>query len=143
VAFLLDTTALSELTRLRPNPGFLTWMSDHPVADAFLGAPSIGELEIGIGLLEPSKKRRALESWLKKLINEFADRILPFDTASAQIWGRAIAAGRKGGRSLPMTDSQIAAIASAHQLAVVTRNVRHFKVSGFEGLEVINPWSAP
>jgi len=110
--------------------------------DAFLGAPSIGELEIGVGILDPSKKQRMLERWLKKLITEFGARILPFDTAAAQIWGRAISAGRRRGVSRPVTDSQIAAIAGAHGLAVVTRNIRHFKVSGFDDLEVINPWSA-
>lgn len=141
--FLLDTTALSELTKQRPNAGFLNWMSANSAQDAYIGAPSIGELEIGILLLKPSKKRRSLETWFQNLIDEFGERILSFDVAAARIWGRAVAAARHRGKTLPGTDSQIAAIATVRDLAVVTRNVRHFQVAGFENLKVIDPWSMP
>jgi hypothetical protein len=141
--YLLDTTALSELTKLRPNEGFLDWMSARSTQSAFVGAPSIGELEIGIRLLKPSKKRTSLELWLQQLTIDFEERILSFDVVAARIWGRAVAGARLRGTTLSLTDSQIAAIATAHSLAVVTRNVRHFQVDGFENLTVINPWRHP
>ncbi len=139
--FLLDTSALSELTKVQPNAGFLTWISAQSMQSAFVGAPTIGELELGVRLLKPSKKRSALESWLQNLVDEFEEHILPFDLASARIWGRAVAAASLKGMTLPATDSQIAAIASVNGLAVVTRNVRHFRAADFEGLVVLNPWS--
>ena len=139
--FLLDTSALSELTKVQPNAGFLTWMSAQSAQSAFVGAPTIGELELGIRLLKPSKKRSALESWLHNLVHEFEERILPFDLACARLWGRAAAAASLRGATLPATDSQIAAIASVHGLTVVTRNVRHFRADDFEDLVVITPWS--
>jgi predicted nucleic acid-binding protein len=141
VQFLLDTTALSELTRARPNAGFLQWISENSAEETFIGAPSIGELEVGITLLDQSKKRRSLEAWLQRLIADFGHRILPFDVSAARIWGRAVGAARRKGVSLPATDSQIAAIASVRGLAVVTRNVRHFEVAAFSDLVIVNPWS--
>lgn len=138
--FLLDTTAISELARQKANAGLVAWLSAHDAADTFLAAPCIGELAIGIALMEHSKKRRSLEGWLEKLIREFDRRILPFDTQAALLWGRAVGDSRKGGRSLPTIDSQIAAIASTRGLALVTHNVRHFKSEAFPGLEVVDPW---
>ena len=140
MSFLLDTTTLSELTKPTPNSGYLQWISTNSTGNAFIGAPSIGELEIGITLLDPSKKRRSLETWLAKLIGEFEGRILPFDAAAARIWGRAVGTARRNGLTLASTDSQIAAIAGVHGLAVVTRNARHFERPEFGQLEIINPW---
>lgn len=140
MAFLLDTAALSELTRREPNQGFLRWVTSRSAEETFIGAPSIGELEIGVGLLDRSPKRSSLEKWLQKLIYDFGDRILAFDTKAARVWGRAVAHERKLGRTLPATDSQIAAIAIANGLSVVTRNVRHFSVDAFAELDVVNPW---
>lgn len=141
MSFLLDTTALSELTKPRPNSGYLQWISAHSTHEAFIGAPSIGELEIGITLLDRSKKRRSLEAWLLKLISDFEGRILPFDAAAARVWGRAVGSARRNGLTLAATDSQIAAIACIHRLAVVTRNTRHFESAQFSQLDVINPWN--
>lgn len=141
MTYILDTTALSELTKPRPNSGFLAWLSRHSSNEAFISAPSVGELEAGIALLEQSKKRTNLERWLSKLVRDFEDRVLPFDLVSARIWGRAIGAARRAGRPLPLVDSQIAAIAKAHGLTVVTRNVRHFEVGELHDVDVVNPWS--
>lgn len=141
MSFLLDTTALSELTKPKPNTGFIRWLSSHSTDQAFIGAPSIGELEIGIALLGASKKRKDLEAWLQGLVSEFESRILPFDLSCARVWGQAIAAARRKGLSLPATDSQIAAIAIVHGLSVVTRNVRHFDLPPFGELQVVSPWS--
>ena len=58
--------------------------------------------------------------------DEFADRILPFDTKAAETWGEYVSrpALRNKPRSYP--DTQIAAIALSHNLIVVTRNVEDF-----------------
>ncbi len=140
MAYLLDTTAVSELTRRDPNRGLLSWLSANVAQETFIGSPSIGELELGIGLLDASKRRRDLEAWLEGIVADFEDRILPFDVRAARIWGKALASAKKAGRSLSATDAQIAAIACVHAIPVVTRNVRHFAVDAFRDIEVINPW---
>ncbi len=141
MSFLLDTTALSELTKRTPNAGYLRWLDAHATDETFIGAPSIGELEYCICLMPQSKKRRSLERWLETLTSEFEDRVLPYDVAAARIWGRTVAAARRLGRSLPSTDSQIAAIAIVHGICIVTRNVRHCSGDGFENLKISNPWT--
>jgi predicted nucleic acid-binding protein len=139
-AFLFDTTALSEVNKPQPNRGFLAWSAEHAADHSFIGAPSVGELQIGITLLPKSGRRSALERWLERLLHDFGDRVLPFDTAAARVWGISVAKSRRAGRTLPLIDSQIAAIAKVHDLAVVTRNVRHF-ADVFDGLAVVSPWS--
>ncbi len=42
------------------------------------------------------------------------------------------------GRPIDTAEAQIAAIALAAQLSLVTRNTKDFE--GIDGLEVINPW---
>jgi predicted nucleic acid-binding protein len=116
-------------------------MFEHQTNETFIGAPTLGELEAGIELLSASPKRRELEHFLRRLIADFEDRILPFEIAPARIWCRAVAVARHHGRTLPVIDSQLAAIASANGLAVVTRNARHFDTTAFPDLQVINPWS--
>lgn len=139
--FILDTSALSELTKRRPNSGFLAWMERQISADACITTVSVGEIEAGIEILDASQRRTDLEKWLKSLLLEFRDRILPFDVEPARIWGRALAHARRAGLTLPFADAQIAAIAIARDLSVVTRNARHFNLPGYESLRVLNPWT--
>lgn len=141
MAFLFDTTALSELTKPSPNEGFITWMRGQDTEEAYISCLSIGELALGIALLPPSKRRRGLEEWLETLTHQFGDRILAFDTECARAWGYLIAHARRSNLALPVVDSQLAATAVVHSLTVVTRNVRHFTVDGFDGLRVLNPWN--
>ena len=64
----------------------------------------------------------------------FTGRILPVDAKVADRWGRMVAAA---GRPLPAIDSLLAATALAHDLILVTRNVKDF--AGLP-LQIINPW---
>lgn len=139
--FLLDTSALSELTKPRPNHGYRSWIDNQDVRDTFLGTPSFGELEAGIRYLPPSPKRAVLERWLEELATSFESRMLPFDLEAARAWGFALAVARREGQSLAIIDSQLAAIALTRRITVVTRNVRHFQVAAFSGLNVFSPWT--
>ena len=140
MAFLLDTSAVSELTKRHPNEAYTAWLSRQQARDTYVATLTIGEIEAGIGLLPSSQKRRRLESWLTDLIAEFETRILSFDVACARMWGRAVSAARRGGRTLPVVDSQLGAIAHVYGLAVVTRNPKHFNDGVFPSLEVLSPW---
>jgi tRNA(fMet)-specific endonuclease VapC len=51
--------------------------------------------------------------------------VLPFDTESAEEYGRIRAEQRKKGRPIPGTDAQIAAVARLHGLTVLSAD-RHF-----------------
>jgi len=60
--------------------------------------------------------------------------LLSIDARIADIWGKLAA---NAGRALPAIDSLLAATAIAHQLVLVTRNVKYF--AGL-GVDVLNPW---
>jgi predicted nucleic acid-binding protein len=74
-----------------------------------------------------SAKAPIYEMWLVDIIEQFDERILDFDTACAKAAGqlsdRAVAIGRHPG----FPDIAIAATARVHDLAILTRNIRHFQ----------------
>lgn len=77
--YLLDTNAVSELRRARPNRAVLDWINDVPAGQLYLSAVTIGEIQAGIELTreqDPSKAEE-LESWLDRVLA--ACNILPMD----------------------------------------------------------------
>ncbi len=138
--YLLDTNAISEPKRARPDPAVLNWLGDQLPTDLHLSVISVGELRRGIIRLEPGRRRDDLDYWLAQLILRFDDRILPVDMDVTERWARLAEAQRAVGRTADMTDELIAATAHVHGLTIVTRNVRHFEHTG---CRVLSPWSEP
>lgn len=65
--------------------------------------------------------------------------ILPYDEAAADWHARERARLVAAGRTPPLLDGQIAAVAAVNDLVLVTSNVRDFR--GFDGLR-IEDWRA-
>ncbi len=86
-----------------------------------------------------SRRRHTLETTAREMFDEFAGRILPFDTDAASAYADLFAIRRKAGRPAMPMDLMIAAIARANGASMVTRDL-----GGFEdcGLTLINPWEA-
>lgn len=139
--FLLDTAAVSETRKPKPNPGYLGWLRQQHSDEAFIGTPTLGELFAGIAPLRAPAERERLLKWTLEILRTFEQHIVPLDAEAAQVWGEAMGDARRRGRILSVIDAQLAAIAFVNGFAVVTRNVRHFAVPEFEGLKVISPWS--
>ena len=135
--FLLDTCALSELMRTSPNPGVVTWFEQTPEPRMFASVLTIGELYRGIELLAAGRRRTALESKVAAFIDRFGARILPFDVHDAARWGRLDAQSSSKGRTLPMTDGMLAAVALERHLSIVTRNSQDFDGTS---AQIVNPW---
>ncbi len=70
---------------------------------------------------------------------DFAGRLLPFDSPAARSYALIAAARRAAGQPIAEADCQIAAIAHAHGAAVATRNVADFLGCG---VAVIDPWKS-
>lgn len=136
--FLLDTNAISEPKRARPNPGLMRWLADQLLSDLHLSVITVGELRRGIVRLEPGRRRDDLDFWLSDLILRYDQRILPIDLDVTERWASLAESHRAAGRASEMTDELIAATAHVHGLAIVTRNVRHFEHSG---CRLLSPWS--
>lgn len=134
---LVDTCVISEVR----HPNGLRQVKDavsalHP-GDVFFSVITIGELTAGIARLAAGARRDGLTAWLAGLEAGYADRILPVDTAVAQRWGEMTANCRESGKRLAVSDGLIAATASFHGMAVMTRNEKDFAATG---VRIINPW---
>jgi tRNA(fMet)-specific endonuclease VapC len=74
-----------------------------------------------------------LEAYLEQVIRE-SFPILPYDEAAATWHGHERARLEALGQPAPFVDGQIAAIAHAHQLVLVTANARDF--ARFQDLKI-------
>jgi toxin FitB len=138
--YLIDTDVISELRKKdQANPGVLAFFKEVSSRDTpvYLAAVTIGELRRGVELIRyrgDSKQAQTLERWLSRLLADYRDNVLSFDEDVAQVWSRL----RVPHPERPL-DKQIAATALIHDLVLVTRNVKHFAVTG---VKLINPFSA-
>jgi predicted nucleic acid-binding protein len=90
---------------------------------------------LGAYVLPRGKRRQQLESALDAMFREdFAGRVLPFDSAAA--YATVVAARRGAGRPISQFGAQIAAIALSRHAALATRNVSDFEECG---LTLTNP----
>ncbi|MEO1018563.1 MAG: type II toxin-antitoxin system VapC family toxin [Pseudomonadota bacterium] len=139
MSFLLDTNVVSEWTKPQPNPRVIGWLSEVDEDSVFLSAISLAELRRGIERLTLGRKRRRLDTWLtEELVPRFSGRVLAVDAIVADAWSKVVADQQSAGRSITIMDAFIAATASVHGLALVTRDVKDFELV-VERL--INPWS--
>lgn len=135
---ILDTNVISELLRREPSAAVETRLRGFPSGERFTTVVSEAEIRLGLAILPEGRKKHALQVRVDEILREvFADRILPFDSAAAQIYAEIAAGRRAAGRPISLADAQIAAIARVHAASLVTRNVRDFDGCG---LKVIDPW---
>jgi tRNA(fMet)-specific endonuclease VapC len=134
VRYLLDTNALSEPAKPRPDVHVMQRFSDswHEVCTA---APVWNELLYGCRRLAPSKRRRGLEQYLEEILAPSLS-ILPYDATAAAWHADERARLEKLGRTPAFVDGQIAAIAKVHDLILVTDNVADYQ--DFASLSIEN-----
>jgi tRNA(fMet)-specific endonuclease VapC len=120
----------------KPDPKIVKRLDEHN-GECAIAAPVWHELMYGCLRLPRGKRRAALQSYLENVVRA-SFRILPYDEVAATWHGRERARLEEVGRLVPYVDSQIAAIARAHGLILVTLNVKDF--AHFKELRVEN-WS--
>lgn len=132
--YLLDTNIFSELARPEPSARVLSKFQQHRIACASC-APVLHELRFGILRLPAGKRRDILTRFMDGLL-EYGIETLPYDDKAAELHAGKRAGLEAKGVTLPYVDGQIASIASANDVALVTRNTADFK--RFPGLRVEN-----
>jgi toxin FitB len=135
--YLLDTNAVSEWVKPRPNPGLIRWMEAADEDRIFLSVITLAELTYGVERMAAGARRSRLERWLvQELPLRFENRILPVDEKIAEAWGKTVTRSEAAGRPVGVMDAFLAATAEVHRLTLVTRNVGHFLLLK----AVVNPW---
>lgn len=135
---VLDTNVLSELMRAKPAPEVLAWIDGQPSSQLFISSITVAEILYGIARMADGKRKQGLLDLATLMFDEdFAGRILSFDSDAAVHYAGLAAESEVKGKVVEMADGQIAAIAALHDARVATRNVRHFD---YLGVPVINPW---
>lgn len=132
----LDTNALSEPFRPRPDATVLAWLAANP--DAVVTAISVGELLRGVAAIPDGARRVMLEEGMRSTLD--AAEVLAYDETAARIYAELHDRRRRAGRPLAVEDGMIAATCIANGARLATRNVRDF--AGL-GLELVNPWEDP
>jgi predicted nucleic acid-binding protein len=135
--YLLDTNIVSLFDpRRRQRAGLLIdWMRRN---DGSLRVSAVTLLEIETGLLKlrregKGKRAAEIEALRDGLMADFAERLLSMDAAVALAAARLVEAARPA--VIEWKDLVIAATAKTHGATILTRNLRHFAVTGVPALD--------
>jgi predicted nucleic acid-binding protein len=139
VSYLLDTNAVSEWVKPRPDPGLAAWLAGVDEDRVFISVVTFAELRRGVERMPSGARRRRLDAWLTHALpDRFEGRILSIDSIVADAWGRLVADREAAGRPIGVMGAFIAAIANVYQLGLVTRNSADLETTV---AEVLNPWT--
>jgi predicted nucleic acid-binding protein len=139
--YLVDTNVISAFapTKRAANAELAKWM-DRAGPKLFLSAITHAEIAAGIAKAEregATKRAASLREWWAAIVHLYGDRVLPFDSAAAEVAGTII--DRARAHDPGFEDIAIAATARSRGLEVLTANERHFVPLG---VPVRNPFKA-
>jgi predicted nucleic acid-binding protein len=139
--YLVDTNVISAAapTAAVRRPELMQWM-DSRSPDLFLSAVTIAEIADGIAKARregAQRKAADLSAWLRTVLHLYGDRVLSFDSATAEIAGALTDLARSRGHAPGFADMAIAATARRHDLTILSRNERHFAPMG---IAIVNPF---
>ncbi|HYA05609.1 MAG TPA: type II toxin-antitoxin system VapC family toxin [Xanthobacteraceae bacterium] len=128
--YLVDTNVISATspTTAVKRAEVIEWMDSHS-SDLFLSTVTIAEIAEGIAKAKrvgAARKASDLAAWLRAVLHLYGDRVLSFDSPTAEIAGALADLARGRGHSPGFADIAIAATARRHHLTILSRNARHF-----------------
>lgn len=138
--YLLDTNAVSAIRKIKSgkcNLNFELWLMRQANDDLFINSVVLYELKKGALLKRHNgdiKQADMLDAWIVGTIMPmFQNRILPFDEKCALVNAELNVPNAR-----PQYDSVLAATALAHDLVLITENVKDFE--NIPNLRIVNPF---
>lgn len=133
--YLLDTNVVSELRKPRPHGAVLAWIASVDDANLHISSVTLGEIQAGIELTreQDTEKAAQIEAWLDLVAQTY--NVLSMDASAFRTWAKLM---HRRSDTL-YEDAMIAAVAKAHGLTVVTRNVSDF--ANFD-IALLNPFES-
>jgi toxin FitB len=136
VKLLLDTNVISELRKgERADASVVAWAKTVRQENLYTSVLVLGEIRRGIEIKRRKDPRQgdALDRWFAGVQLRLGGRVLPVDEHVADIWGRIGSPD-----PLSLVDGLLSATALAHDMTLVTRNVKDVKRVG---VKVVNPFA--
>ena len=135
---ILDTNVLAEFMRAVPNSKVMDWIAQQVSSEVFVTTITQAEMYYGLALLPVGKRRSDMERAVQQMFEQdFAERILTFDSAAALEYAKLASLRRQIGKPIAQADAQIAAIALSKNAVFATRNIADFCDCQ---LSLVNPW---
>ena len=131
---LLDTNVVSVILRGKEPPELTLRLAERPPEDLYISTITAQEVLFGFRRKQGVEH---LEDRFERLLDRY--EVLPFDLAAARVCADIAATLATQGKPLELADLEIAAIALANNLTLITGNDRHFR--RIPGLKVRN-WLA-
>ncbi|NOQ63537.1 MAG: PIN domain-containing protein [Methyloprofundus sp.] len=121
--FLFDTDTITNIVKPRPSQNLLAKLAGIEKEQQYISTITISEIVYGAEKSQrPEYHLHNLEAILLPAVN-----IVGFDSKAAYICGQIRAELEKRGTPLNLADLEIASIAIANDLTLITNNIRHFK----------------
>ena len=120
--FLFDTDIITNFFKKKPSVKLIERIQTLKYEEQYISSITISE--IVYGALKSHQPQFHLDNLRKILLPSV--QVLTFDTNAAFVYGELRATLEKKGKVISHTDMQIASIALANQLILVTGNIRHF-----------------
>lgn len=135
-SWLLDTNVLSEALRPAPDGGVMANLARYE-SELAIPAPVLHELRYGWLRMPDGQRKDAIGRYVQEVVGCLP--VIGYDASAARIHAELRSSRERSGNTLPFVDGQIAAIAIAHGLTLVTRNSKDF--AALPGLRLDNWFS--
>uniref|UniRef100_UPI00405764B8 PIN domain-containing protein n=1 Tax=Candidatus Electronema sp. TaxID=2698783 RepID=UPI00405764B8 len=130
--YLFDTDIITNVLKKQPSQCLLERLALIPKHQQHISTVTVSEIVYGaMKSSRPAYHLNNLEQILLPSVN-----VVSFDSKAACVCGRLRAELEKKGQPLDLADLEIASIAIAEDLILITGNIRHF--SRIEGLKLEN-----
>jgi predicted nucleic acid-binding protein len=135
---LLDTSILTEMLKAKPDPKVAAWLAAQPAGSVFVSTIAEAELRQAAMLLSQRRREEMMRIVEGIFREDFAGRVLPFDSFAAAAYAQVIFDRRTAGKGIGQLDAMVAGIARSRGAKLATKNGKE----GLEGcgVEVVNPW---